>query len=67
MLFTKLSEWLIGTDPEALNFLAGAVHSMFQQWYPNLTTHTSQCGHYPMQEVPVEFARVVQSILISHS
>lgn len=40
---------------------------LFQQWYPNLTTHTSQCGHYPMQEVPVEFAHVVQNYLVSHS
>jgi 3-oxoadipate enol-lactonase len=42
-----------------------ATGAMFAEWYPNLETHVCLCGHYPMQETPVEYAHVVQQDLLS--
>ena len=40
-----------------------ATLAQFKEWYPNLSTHTCHCGHYPMQEVPVDYAYQVQKYL----
>ena len=40
-----------------------ATAAKFRDWYPNLTTHKCHCGHYPMQEVPVDYANVIQQYL----
>lgn len=40
-----------------------ATGSVFAGWYPNLKTHVCPCGHYPMQETPVEYAYVIQNYL----
>ena len=42
-----------------------ATGPIFAGWYPNLETHTCPCGHYPMQETPVEYAYVIQKYLSS--
>lgn len=43
-----------------------AIGQLFAGWYPSLETHVCPCGHYPMQETPVEFAHVVQRFLLAH-
>ncbi len=42
-----------------------ATLAQFQEWYPNLTTHTCHGGHYPMQESPVDYAFQIQKYLSS--
>ena len=42
-----------------------ATGSAFAKWYPNLETHVCPCGHYPMQETPVEYAHVIQQYLLT--
>ncbi len=42
-----------------------ATGPLFTEWFPNLETHTCPCGHYPMQETPVEYACVIQKYLSS--
>ncbi len=49
-------------DNEGLREAATA--PLFVDWYPNLKTHVCPCGHYPMQEAPVEYAHVVQDYIL---
>ena len=49
-------------DNEGLREAATA--PLFAEWYPNLKTHVCPCGHYPMQESPVEYAHVVEEYIM---
>lgn len=45
-------------------FQPSSIERSFGQWYPNLSVaQLSDAGHYPMQEVPVLYATVIQRFL----
>lgn len=47
------------------NLRHDALAPMFANWFPNLSTYVCDSGHYPMQEMPVEYAHVLQEYLLS--
>lgn len=50
-------------DNEALRI--EALGDTFSRWFPSLSAHICDCGHYPMQETPVEYAHIIQRYLQS--
>ncbi|MCF6766947.1 alpha/beta hydrolase [Thiotrichales bacterium 19S11-10] len=50
-------------DNESLRL--DAVESKFASWFSDLNTQVLDCGHYPMQEIPVEYAYILQKYLLS--
>lgn len=41
-----------------------ATGEAFRSWYPKLTMHVCQSGHYPMMEASVDYANAVQDFLV---
>lgn len=54
---------IVGAN-DAEGYREPVMHQTFMQWYPNAELTVLQgCGHYPMQEQPLQLANVIQDYL----